>query len=164
MCHKFNKSIMIFLCFPLSANLTGTMQLAMKYHLNPSINFVIWVSLFQLICRGLLILQPLLIKFAKKLPGYWACSIPDPLAISIMLTLYKSMVRSLVEYCCPLWHPTKIQDIQELESVHETFTARIAGMQDMHYSYWYRLIHLSLMSLQRRRERFIIASCTCGKS
>ena len=32
---------------------------------------------------------------------------------TIMLTLYKSMVRSLVEYCCPLWHPSKISDIQE---------------------------------------------------
>ncbi len=66
------------------------------------------------------------------------------------------MVRSLVEYCCPLWHPTKskISDIQELESVQKIFTARIAGLQDMHY--WDRLVHLSLMSLQRRRERFII--------
>ena len=103
-----------------------------------------------------------------------------------MLTLYKSMVRSLVEYCCPLWltmrawpvarsifdaplgerseradnkldnlwHPTKISDIQELESVQKTFISRIAGMRDMHY--WDCLVHLSLMSLQRRRERFII--------
>ena len=84
----------------------------------------------------------------------WVLSVFHTRSISIMLTLYKSMVRSLVEYCCPLWHPTKIRDIQELESVQKTFTARIAGMQDMHY--WDRLIHLSLMSLQRRRERFII--------
>ena len=71
-----------------------------------------------------------------------------------MLTLYMAMVRSLVEYCCPLWHPTKISDIQESESVQKTFITRIAGMRDMHY--WDCLVHLSLMSLQRRRERLII--------
>ena len=64
------------------------------------------------------------------------------------------MVRSLVEYCCPLWHPSKISDIQELESVQKTSISRIAGVHYMHY--WDGLVHLSLMSLQRRRERFII--------
>ena len=84
----------------------------------------------------------------------WVLSVFHTRSPNIMLTLYKSMVRSLVEYCCPLWHPTKISDIQELESVQKTFTARISGLQEMHY--WDRLVHLSLMSLQRRRERFII--------
>ena len=56
------------------------------------------------------------------------------------------MVRSLIEYCCPLWHPSKISDIQELksvqkelesvqkelESVQKEFTARISGMRDCH--------------------------------
>ena len=72
----------------------------------------------------------------------------------IMLTLYKSMVRSLLEYCSPLWNPLKISDIQELESVQKAFTARISGLKDVHY--WDRLKQLSLMSLQRRRERYII--------
>ena len=71
-----------------------------------------------------------------------------------MLTLYKSMVRSLLEYCSPLWNPIKISDIQELESVQKAFTSRIAGMKDIHY--WDCLKKLSLMSLQRRRERYII--------
>ena len=84
----------------------------------------------------------------------WVLSVFRTRSPEIMLTLHKSMVRSLLEYCCPLWHPTKISDIQELESVQKTFIARIAGMRDM--LYWDCLIHLSLMSLQRRRERFII--------
>ena len=64
------------------------------------------------------------------------------------------MVRSLLEYCCLLWHPSKIPDIQELASVEKSFTARITGLQEL--SYWDRLQQLFLMSLQRRRERFII--------
>ncbi|XP_068222211.1 uncharacterized protein [Palaemon carinicauda] len=71
-----------------------------------------------------------------------------------MLTLYKSMVRSLLEYCCPLWNPQSVSDIEELEGVQRTFTARIAGAQ--HLNYWERLKKLSVMSLQRRRERYIL--------
>ena len=62
------------------------------------------------------------------------------------------MVRSLLEYCSPLWSPTKITDIQELESVQRTFNSRIARCHDL--DYWKRLKKLSLMSLQRKRERF----------
>ena len=84
----------------------------------------------------------------------WVLSVFHTRTASVMLTLYKSMVRSLLEYCCPLWHPIKISDIQELESIQKAFTARICGIKDMRY--WNRLVHLSLMSLQRRRERYII--------
>ena len=84
----------------------------------------------------------------------WVLSVFHTLTASVMLTLYKSMVRSLLEYSCPLWHPIRISDIQELKSVQKAFTARISGIKDMHY--WDRLVHLSLMSLQRRRERYII--------
>ena len=37
-------------------------------------------------------------------------------------TVYKSMVRSLLQYCCPLRRPTKVTDIQELENVQKIFT------------------------------------------
>lgn len=84
----------------------------------------------------------------------WVLSVFHTRSTTIMLTLYKSMVRSLVEYCCPLWHPSKVSDIQELESVQKTFISRISGMKELHY--YDQLIHLSLMSLQRRRERFIL--------
>ena len=61
-----------------------------------------------------------------------------------ILTLYKSIVRSHLEYCCPLWHPTsKIADIQELESVQ-----RISGLSSLNY--WERLKSLKLTSLQRQ--------------
>ena len=91
-------------------------------------------------------------KARKK--AAWVLSVFYTRSPEIMLTLYKSMVRSLLEYCSPLWNPTKISDIQELESVQKAFTARISGLKDTHY--WDRLKQLSLMSLQRRRERYII--------
>ena len=48
----------------------------------------------------------------------------------------------------------KISDIQELESVQKTFTSKIGGCKELNY--WERLKKLSLMSLQRRRERYIL--------
>ena len=71
-----------------------------------------------------------------------------------MLTLYKTMVRSKLEYCCPVWNPAGITDIQKLESVQRSFTNKISGCKDLHY--WDRLKKLKLMSLQRRRERYRI--------
>ena len=43
---------------------------------------------------------------------------------------------------------------QEIEGVQRTFAARIWGFK--HLNYWQRLKALDLMSLQRRRERYII--------
>ena len=71
-----------------------------------------------------------------------------------MLQLYKSLVRSLVEYSCPVWNPSKISDVQMIESIQRNFTRKISGMKDL--SYYDRLKRLNLMSLQRRRERYIL--------
>ena len=59
-----------------------------------------------------------------------------------------------IEYCCPLWNPHKITDIKRLEGVQRTVTSKISEVK--HLSYWERLQALKLMSLQRRRERYII--------
>ena len=71
-----------------------------------------------------------------------------------MMHLYKSLIRFHLEYCCPVWDPTRIQDIQSIEDVQRNFTARIAGLGSMDYHS--RLKALHLQSLQRRRERYSI--------
>ena len=84
----------------------------------------------------------------------WALSIFQCRRKDTMLTLYKSMVRPLLEYCCPLWHPNTILDIQSIENVQQAFTSKIQEIKDLRY--WDRLKYLNLMSLQRRRERYCI--------
>ena len=74
-----------------------------------------------------------------------------------MLFLYKTFVRSNLEYCCPLWNPSghnSAASIKLLESVQRAFTSKIISIKDLNY--WERLEALNLMSLQRRRERYII--------
>ena len=66
----------------------------------------------------------------------------------------KTLVRSRAEYCSPLWNPAKMERIKLLESIQRTFTSRIEEVK--HLSYWKRLEALQLMSLQRRRERYIV--------
>ena len=84
----------------------------------------------------------------------WALSVFFDRSITSMMTLYKSFVRSKIEYCCPLWHSRKFTDVQMIESLQRTFTSKIVGMERL--DYWQRLKKLNLLSLQRRRERFII--------
>ena len=84
----------------------------------------------------------------------WALSAFRDRSQTVMLTLYKSLVRSKLEYCCPVWNPTKIGDIQKLETVQRFFTRKISGCKDL--DYWDRLKKLKMLSLQRRRERYCI--------
>ena len=84
----------------------------------------------------------------------WVFSVFKTRDRTVMTTLYKTLVWSTLEYCCPLWNPVKVTNIQLIEGVQRTFTSRISGLE--HLNYWERLAHLKLMSLQRRRERYLI--------
>ena len=84
----------------------------------------------------------------------WILSVFSDRSATTLMPLYQSLVRSRLEYCCPLWNPSKIEDIKQLEAVQRTLTSKISEVR--HLSYWDRLKALKLMSLQRRRERYCI--------
>ena len=80
------------------------------------------------------------ITFKARQKAAWVLSVFYSRSEAIMLTVYKSMVHSLLEYCCPLWSP---------ESVQKVFTSNLSGMPEL--IYWQRP-----QSLQRRQEPDII--------
>ena len=84
----------------------------------------------------------------------WVLSVFKDRSKETMMSLYTSLIRSRLEYLSPLWHPSKQEDIKCIESVQRLFTSKIKGLSE--FSYHDRLKILGLMSLQRRRERFII--------
>ena len=84
----------------------------------------------------------------------WVLSVFLDRSKETLLPLYKTMVRSRLEYSCPVWNPSILSDIKKLESTQRSFTRHITGCKEL--SYWDRLKRLNLMSLQRRRERYII--------
>ena len=94
-----------------------------------------------------------MINNARKAAS-WVLGVFKTRSLTVMILLFKSLVRSRVEYCCPLWNPLKIADIQKIEDIQRQFTRRIHGFQDI--DYWERLTALKLLSLQRRRERYLI--------
>ena len=69
-----------------------------------------------------------------------------------MLTLWKSLILSHVEYCSQLWSPSSVGHTQSLELLQKSFVSRIYGMEEL--SYWEQLKTLNLYSLERRRERY----------
>jgi len=71
-----------------------------------------------------------------------------------MITLWKSLIVPILDYCSQLWCPWSRKDIQLIESVQRTFTSRITSIS--HLNYWERLKILKLYSIERRRERYII--------
>ena len=71
-----------------------------------------------------------------------------------MLTLWKSLVMPILDYCSQLWSPTMKGEIQQIEEIQKNFTRKI-HMRDRG-DYWHRLASLRLYSLERRRERYRI--------
>ena len=74
--------------------------------------------------------------------------------ITPMLTLWKSLIQSKLEYCSQLWAPLKTGDIQALEMVQRSFLRKLSGVNQM--TYWQQLRFLKMYSLERRRDRYRI--------
>ena len=94
-----------------------------------------------------------ILKKARDKIG-WVLRMFQSRKLSLMLTLLKSLVIPLLEYCCQLWNSWRAKDIQAIEAIQRTFTYKIIEVQ--HLNYWGRMHELKLYSLHRRRERYII--------
>ena len=70
---------------------------------------------------------------------------------SILLRLYKSLVRPHLEYCSPAWSPKYVKDRELLERVQHRFTRFFKELRQLDYTE--RLRRLGLWSLEERRNR-----------
>ena len=72
----------------------------------------------------------------------------------LMMTLWKSLVLPILDYCSQLWSPSTEGQIQKIEKVQVCYVRKIIGLSNL--DYWQQLARLGLYSLQRRRERYRI--------
>ena len=70
---------------------------------------------------------------------------------NIMTSLFKALVRPILEYAVAVWCPYKRKHINEIEKVQRQFTKHIRGLNKL--SYYERLSKLKLPSLEYRRLR-----------
>jgi len=70
---------------------------------------------------------------------------------SVLLSLYKSLVRPHLEYCTPVWSPHYAKDKHMLEKVQHRFTRMVPGMKELPYKD--RLNQLGLWTLEDRRNK-----------
>ena len=95
------------------------------------------------------------VKIAKcnKMSGYilrtFVTREPGP-----MMSLFKSLVIPIMDYGSVIWNPWKRKDIQAIEQIQRNFTKRINNLSDE--SYYERLKHLKIYSMERRRQRYEI--------
>ena len=68
------------------------------------------------------------VQNANKMAS-WVLSAFSDRSKDVLLTLYKIIVRSRLEYCCPVWNPSSMLDIKKLESTQRAFTRYISGCQ-----------------------------------
>lgn len=71
-----------------------------------------------------------------------------------MLALYSSIIQPHLDYASLIWSPCLSGDRSKMENILRRFTRQIAGLSGL--SYWDRLRELSLYSVERRHERYVI--------
>ena len=91
------------------------------------------------------------VSSANKLIG-WALRSFRRRSKKVMMTIWRSLVQSKLDYCSQIWSPSDQSTINKSESIARHFTAKVEGLQEL--DYWERLKTLNLYSQERRRERY----------
>jgi len=55
------------------------------------------------------------------------------MTIPTFVALHKSMLRSHLDYCCPVWSPYRKRDIEALEKVQKRATKMIPALKNLPY-------------------------------
>ena len=92
-----------------------------------------------------------IVSSANKLIG-WALRSFRRRSKKVMMTIWRSLIQSKLDYCSQIWSPSDQSSINKLESIARHFTAQVEGLQEL--DYWERLKTLKLYSQERRRERY----------
>jgi hypothetical protein len=78
---------------------------------------------------------------ANQLIG-WAMRTFRRMSRLVMMTIWKSLIQSKLDYCSQLWSPVDQLSISKLESVQRHFTSQVSGLDGQ--DYWERLESLRL--------------------
>ena len=73
----------------------------------------------------------------------------------IIIPLYKSLVRPLLEYCVSIWNPNLRKDIIEIEKVQRRATKLIPQIKDLPYPNRLKFLHLDSLLFRRKRQDMI---------
>ena len=77
----------------------------------------------------------------------------------IFSMLYKSLVRPILEYACPVWSPHLVKDILAIEKVQRRASRIARGQKPREMPYEERCKLLNWNSLQHRREYLSLVEC-----
>jgi len=74
----------------------------------------------------------------------------------LLLLAYKSYILPLVTYCSPVWSPSLLGDISQIESVQRLFSKRLPGLQSQPYSERLKILGLPTLELRRLRDDLLL--------
>ena len=81
---------------------------------------------------------------------------------NILLTLYRSLVLPIIDFCSPVWFVYRKNHINNLETIQRCATRFILGQKRGDQSYGERLKQLNLMDLNSRRKYLSTCfACSC---
>jgi hypothetical protein len=99
------------------------------------------------------------VKKANRILGLIKRTVGSFTSTSTFTTLYKSLVRPLLEYAAPVWSPHLVKDIQALEAVQRRASRLALKQRRGEMPYEDRCELLKWNTLEKRREFLSLVEC-----